>query len=97
MEDFLLQRNGFLMFETTCRSSLPPHTVLAMPALSPTMKTGNIATFKFKVGDKVCCFFGDKLMQNFGAECACASQSALCNCSTAVMKYNGNELSLDEW
>jgi pyruvate dehydrogenase E2 component (dihydrolipoamide acetyltransferase) len=34
-------------------SSLPPHTVLAMPALSPTMTTGNIATFKFKVGDKV--------------------------------------------
>lgn len=74
------------MFETTCRSSLPPHTVLAMPALSPTMKTGNIATFKFKVGDKVCCVFGYKLMTNFGAEWACASQSALCNCSTAVMK-----------
>jgi pyruvate dehydrogenase E2 component (dihydrolipoamide acetyltransferase) len=34
-------------------SSLPPHTVLAMPALSPTMTTGNIATFKVKVGGKV--------------------------------------------
>ena len=34
-------------------STLPPHTVLDMPALSPTMTTGNIATFKFKVGDKV--------------------------------------------
>jgi hypothetical protein len=34
-------------------SSLPPHTVLAMPALSPTMTTGNIATYKVKVGGKV--------------------------------------------
>ena len=34
-------------------SSLPSHTILAMPALSPTMTAGNIATFKFKVGDKV--------------------------------------------
>jgi len=34
-------------------SSYPPHTVLEMPALSPTMTTGNIATFKFKIGDKV--------------------------------------------
>jgi len=34
-------------------SSYPSHTVLEMPALSPTMTTGNIATFKFKIGDKV--------------------------------------------
>jgi len=34
-------------------SSLPEHQVLKMPALSPTMKTGNIASYKIKVGDKV--------------------------------------------
>jgi len=34
-------------------SSLPSHTELTMPALSPTMTQGNIATFKVKVGDKV--------------------------------------------
>lgn len=34
-------------------SSLPSHTELCMPALSPTMTAGNIATFKVKVGDKV--------------------------------------------
>jgi pyruvate dehydrogenase E2 component (dihydrolipoamide acetyltransferase) len=34
-------------------ASLPSHTELAMPALSPTMTTGNIATYKVKVGDKI--------------------------------------------
>jgi pyruvate dehydrogenase E2 component (dihydrolipoamide acetyltransferase) len=34
-------------------SSLPSHTALAMPALSPTMTTGNIAKWMVKPGDKV--------------------------------------------
>merc|ERR1719181_2562908 len=31
-------------------SSLPPHTLLPMPSLSPTMTSGNIATWKLKEG-----------------------------------------------
>lgn len=34
-------------------SSLPDHTVLTMPALSPTMEKGNIASWKKQPGDKV--------------------------------------------
>ena len=34
-----------------CLSTLPPHTLLPMPALSPTMTSGNLATWKFKEGD----------------------------------------------
>lgn len=34
-------------------SSLPKHQELTMPALSPTMKSGKIAKWNFKVGDKV--------------------------------------------
>ena len=34
-------------------SSLPKHQELNMPALSPTMKSGKIAKWNFKVGDKV--------------------------------------------
>lgn len=32
-------------------STLPPHTLLPMPSLSPTMQSGNIATWKLKAGD----------------------------------------------
>jgi pyruvate dehydrogenase E2 component (dihydrolipoamide acetyltransferase) len=32
---------------------LPPHEVLSMPALSPTMTQGNVGTWKKKEGDKV--------------------------------------------
>lgn len=35
------------------KSNYPSHTALAMPALSPTMTAGNIATMKVKVGDKL--------------------------------------------
>lgn len=31
----------------------PPHTKLPMPALSPTMTTGTIASWKRKEGDKI--------------------------------------------
>ena len=34
-------------------SNYPPHTPLAMPALSPTMTAGSIATIKVKIGDKM--------------------------------------------
>ena len=34
-------------------SALPDHTVLLMPALSPTMTQGNIASWLKKVGDKI--------------------------------------------
>lgn len=34
-------------------SQLPPHIVIGMPALSPTMSHGNIATWKKKEGDKI--------------------------------------------
>ena len=32
-------------------STLPPHTFLPMPSLSPTMTAGNIATWKLKDGE----------------------------------------------
>lgn len=34
-------------------SSYPPHTVVGLPALSPTMKTGNIAKWVKAVGDVI--------------------------------------------
>ncbi|RYY82972.1 hypothetical protein EON63_12205 [archaeon] len=34
-------------------SSYPPHTVVGMPALSPTMASGTLAKWNVKVGDKV--------------------------------------------
>ncbi|ORY18532.1 dihydrolipoamide acetyltransferase [Clohesyomyces aquaticus] len=33
--------------------SFPPHTVVSMPALSPTMTSGNIGTWQKKVGDSI--------------------------------------------
>ena len=40
-------------------SSLPPHTVVGLPALSPTMTQGNIAGYLVKEGDAVSA--GDRL------------------------------------
>jgi len=34
-------------------SSLPEHSVLGMPGLSPTMSVGNLVKFHVKVGDKL--------------------------------------------
>ena len=34
-------------------SSYPPHEELRMPALSPTMETGNVAKWLFNVGDEI--------------------------------------------
>ena len=33
--------------------SLPPHTFLPMPALSPTMTSGNLASWKKAAGEKI--------------------------------------------
>jgi pyruvate dehydrogenase E2 component (dihydrolipoamide acetyltransferase) len=33
--------------------SFPPHTVVSMPALSPTMTSGNIGTWQKKPGDSI--------------------------------------------
>lgn len=35
------------------RSAFPPHTVVSMPALSPTMTAGNIGTWQKKAGDTI--------------------------------------------
>ena len=33
--------------------AFPPHTVVSMPALSPTMTSGNIGTWQKKAGDSI--------------------------------------------
>ena len=37
----------------TYLTAFPPHTVVSMPALSPTMTAGNIGTWQKKAGDAV--------------------------------------------
>lgn len=39
--------------ELTCvdTTAFPPHTVISMPALSPTMQAGNIGAWQKKAGD----------------------------------------------
>jgi len=36
-----------------CYASFPPHTVIKMPALSPTMTAGNIGAWQKKPGDSI--------------------------------------------
>jgi len=43
------------------RLALPPHTVVGMPALSPTMTQGNVAKYIAKVGDELA--VGDRLAE----------------------------------
>ncbi|XP_024397031.1 dihydrolipoyllysine-residue acetyltransferase component 1 of pyruvate dehydrogenase complex, mitochondrial [Physcomitrium patens] len=56
---FIPERHGFLTpkFADGVRSfssaDLPPHEVVTMPALSPTMTQGNVGKWKKKVGDPV--------------------------------------------
>lgn len=38
---------------TPCLLAFPPHTVITMPALSPTMTAGNIGTWQKGIGDVV--------------------------------------------
>lgn len=40
-------------FQLRCYASYPPHTIIGMPALSPTMTQGNLAVWSKKVGDKL--------------------------------------------
>ena len=42
-----------LATHTRYLSALPPHSLLPMPALSPTMTSGNLAAWKKAVGDKI--------------------------------------------
>ncbi len=35
------------------QTAFPPHTVVSMPALSPTMTAGNIGTWQKKAGDAI--------------------------------------------
>ncbi|KAJ8747821.1 hypothetical protein K2173_014974 [Erythroxylum novogranatense] len=49
-----IQREGVKETGSTIDTSeLPPHTILGMPALSPTMDQGNIAKWRKKEGDKI--------------------------------------------
>jgi pyruvate dehydrogenase E2 component (dihydrolipoamide acetyltransferase) len=49
--------NRFLSSTTTSCSrglaTLPPHTIVRFPSLSPTMTSGNLASWKVKVGDQI--------------------------------------------
>lgn len=38
-------------YSLTCKAAFPPHTVITMPALSPTMQSGNIGTWQKNAGD----------------------------------------------
>jgi pyruvate dehydrogenase E2 component (dihydrolipoamide acetyltransferase) len=46
---------------TVATKSLPPHTLIRMPALSPTMTKGNIGVWRKKEGDAVS--VGDVLVE----------------------------------
>ncbi|XP_043532611.1 dihydrolipoyllysine-residue acetyltransferase component of pyruvate dehydrogenase complex, mitochondrial isoform X2 [Chiloscyllium plagiosum] len=53
-QHFLLPRNGLPVTATARRwYSLPPHQLVALPALSPTMQMGTIARWEKKEGDKI--------------------------------------------
>lgn len=45
-------RSGFLPL-ARYYASFPPHTVIKMPALSPTMTSGNIGAWQKKAGDPI--------------------------------------------
>lgn len=53
--DFLTRRTPVLsaLARYYASKSFPPHTVVSMPALSPTMTAGNIGTWQKKVGDAI--------------------------------------------
>lgn len=44
---------GLLLRLTISVIAFPPHTVVTMPALSPTMTAGNIGTWQKKAGDTI--------------------------------------------
>ncbi len=43
----------FVQFTDSSSVAFPPHTVVSMPALSPTMTAGNIGTWQKKAGDAI--------------------------------------------
>lgn len=46
--------NSLLRYQIArCYASYPPHTVIKMPALSPTMTSGNIGAWQVKPGDSI--------------------------------------------
>lgn len=42
-----------ISFTNSLLIAFPPHTVVSMPALSPTMTAGNIGTWRKKAGDEI--------------------------------------------
>ncbi|GKT85887.1 dihydrolipoamide acetyltransferase component [Colletotrichum tofieldiae] len=48
-----------------CYASYPPHTVIKMPALSPTMTAGNIGSWQKKAGDSIAPIETDKAQMDF--------------------------------
>ena len=70
----LLQTRSRLQSCRRLLSSLPPHQVVGLPALSPTMETGNIASWKlsegaeFAPGDILCEIETDKATVDFEAQ-----------------------------
>ncbi|GJC94582.1 acetyltransferase component of pyruvate dehydrogenase complex [Colletotrichum higginsianum] len=48
-----------------CYASYPPHTVIKMPALSPTMTAGNIGAWQKKAGDSIAPIETDKAQMDF--------------------------------
>ena len=46
------QLRGILLANSLL-TAFPPHTVVSMPALSPTMTAGNIGTWQKKAGDAI--------------------------------------------
>ena len=46
-------RYGLTSQLVRCYASFPPHTIIKMPALSPTMTAGNIGSWQKKAGDSV--------------------------------------------
>ena len=56
-----LRRTAMMMPRMARGLALPAHTVIEMPALSPTMTQGNIAKYIVKVGDEIAA--GDRLAE----------------------------------
>jgi pyruvate dehydrogenase E2 component (dihydrolipoyllysine-residue acetyltransferase) len=48
-----LLRNGLSTQIIRCYASYPPHTIIKMPALSPTMTAGGLGAWQKKAGDSI--------------------------------------------
>ena len=46
-------RVSVITTKLTCSAAFPPHSVVSMPALSPTMQAGNIGAWQKKPGDSI--------------------------------------------